>query len=267
MSIREGAVLRGQSLVISICVMLGMMPVTRPLVARSAETLCAVQLTALPWAAERDGPIPGPSSDRYGLYVFAHAKSAISATILLASDADLYRVSISDGKIFPAKGQAVTPLLVLFKTAVAIHHAYIEELRVDDAPPQQCVALVRSTDDRDGTEMSARLGSLVATQSAEAVAHRAASCANPYTDATVLGIPDEDTQSEDYGNIPRSAVVDVIVATDGTVIKTNISQASGVSGIDAEAIRAATDARYKPATLLCTPVVSEYLFKYEYEPR
>ena len=40
---------------------------------------------------------------------------------------------------------------------------------------------------------------------------------------------------------PREAVVDVIVATDGSVVKARVSQTSGVAGIDADAIRAATD--------------------------
>ena len=247
----------------------GMAVATRPVVARSAGTLCAVQTMALPWAAQRDGPIVGQSADRYGLFVFAHAKRTLTAKIVLASDTELYRISMSEGRIFPVKSdpdRGVAAVLVRFKSPVAIHHAYVEELGIDDAPPQECAALVTSTDDRDNAEMSSRLGSLVPVRWAETIDRPASTCVNAYTDATVLGIPDEDTESDDYGSAPLSAVVDVVVASDGTVLQASLSQKSGVSGIDAEAIKTATDARYKPATLLCAPVASEYLFKYEYDP-
>ena len=92
---------RAPLLAIVVCITLCEVPIASPLVARSAETLCTAQLMALPWAAERDGPIAGPSSDRYGLFVVANAKSTVSARILLSSDDDLYSVSINEGKIFP----------------------------------------------------------------------------------------------------------------------------------------------------------------------
>jgi hypothetical protein len=261
--------LRTLSLAVGATVALSTANIARPLVARSADVLCDAPVTVLPWADERDSPIAGQSSDRYGVYVFARAKENITATIALASDTDLYVVAIRDGKIFPEKDDpdgAGTALLVRFKSPVAIRYAYVAELGSDDAPAQRCLAKATSTDNRTAAQMSARLGSLVPTRWADAVSHRAPSCASAYTEAAVLGIPDEDTETADYGNTPRSALVDVVVAADGSVLKTNINQTSGVDAIDAQAIKTANDARYKPASLLCAPVVSEYLFKYEYAP-
>lgn len=69
-----------------------------------------------------------------------------------------------------------------------------------------------------------------------------------------------------YGNKALTASVHVYIDSNGHLAKSLIYKSSGVDGVDDEAMGSAERSTYKPATLLCTPVVGEYLFTFTYGP-
>jgi TonB family protein len=68
-----------------------------------------------------------------------------------------------------------------------------------------------------------------------------------------------------YGNTPRDVEIHVYIDSDGRVIKANIEKSSGVDGLDMTALSDVRSSTFAPATFLCTPVVSDFIFSYHYQ--
>ena len=64
----------------------------------------------------------------------------------------------------------------------------------------------------------------------------------------------------------RSAVVLIALDSRGNLAKVRLVRSSGVPQIDENLMATAESSVFRPATFLCTPIVSQYLMVGNYKP-
>jgi hypothetical protein len=61
-------------------------------------------------------------------------------------------------------------------------------------------------------------------------------------------------------------LVGVFIDSEGHPVDAWIHKSSGIDNADTLAVASALRSQYAPATFLCTPIVSEYIFRVDFAP-
>jgi len=91
-------------------------------------------------------------------------------------------------------------------------------------------------------------------------------CATPFSSATANKAvsPDYPVEARSIASSRETALVKVIVDSDGSVAEASTFVPSGNAAIDAAAVKAALQSTYTPAVSFCQPVPGVYLFQAEF---
>jgi hypothetical protein len=229
------------------------------------DPFCAIHVAAVPWS-QASGTPSSNAADSIVLSLYSTSGSKVDAHVKLISEADGYDVALTDlaldGK---PSAYSTPPVFVTLPKATALRYAYVDSYRLDGAPEKSC-----ATEPFDLRSWEASRP----TPPAEPPAWpRFAAvltgplpllpCGKTYTDAQVThavqppGIRVNKTYTVQVG---------VFIDSEGHPVDTWIDKSSGISQADALARASALLSQYAPATFLCTPVVSEYLFRVDFAP-
>ncbi len=200
------------------------------------------------------------------LSLFSVSGSKVDAHVKFISETDAYDVALTDvaldGK---PSAHSTAAIFVTLPKAAALRYAYVDSYRLDGGPEKSCATEpfdLRSwqashqappTQPPTSPRFAAVLnGSLPALP-----------CGKTYTDAQVThafqppGIRVDKTYTVQVG---------VFIDSEGHPVDTWIYKSSGMDDADALARASALQSQYKPATFLCTPIVSAYLFRVDFAP-
>ncbi len=90
-------------------------------------------------------------------------------------------------------------------------------------------------------------------------------CNGTKTEATVDAPPAEWPEIAKSMNAQGNVVVRLDLSDSGTLLKETLISTSGIASLDAEALRVARVAQYRPAVDNCRPVASSYTFRVSFE--
>lgn len=232
---------------------------------------CSGLVAVMPWNARAGSPSTNAATDRYVLQVFANGKTDVAGTVTLITSDSAYSVAIARTDLLRAAGSDdfyAEPILVAFDKPVEVRYAYIDEIGVDGAIPAACPTVVHEvhpfTADA-GNEFDVSVGGDVKPVNATYLqALPPLACGRAY-------IPSELPRGAGavvgaYGNVRKSTVIRIFIDSNGIPAGASIERASGIQGLDDNAIGLVEHTRYTPAKFLCTPVVSEMSIEMDYNP-
>jgi hypothetical protein len=208
-------------------------------------------------------------STALALRLFAESGAALDAHVTLISDSAAYDVYVRGAALAgEAYRHQSKQLMVLLPDRMAVRYAYIDSYALDGSALTPCATMVswvqvwQPAFAGDRLESPDPKGAISATYRQPLPA---LSCGKVYTPARVLKVGRR-VKPGAYGNARLLAQVRIYLDSDGKPIKEYVYKSSGVPGIDSYALYMAEASTYAPATFLCTPVVSDYLFKLDYGP-
>jgi TonB family protein len=209
----------------------------------------------------------GVAAERYMVFLESDRASTIDAAITLITDTDAYTVKIdkaetrrrNDGQQFAG------PFVVTFAQPVAVRYIYVDSVGINDIKPAACPSFVNPVKPEASAQNTSRDFTGAPTVAATHLqAIPSPTCGKTYVEAHPIG--DAAALVGHYGDRPRDTLVHVFIDSNGTVLRSEIEESSGVPGLDDAALGAVNQARFAPAQFLCTPVVTEMYTRYEYRP-
>lgn len=231
---------------------------------------CAVSVYAMPWKLDASVPASEPSSTVFRLKMRAESGGTLDAHVTLIGSTDAFDVHVSalalTGTEYDFSGK---PLLVKLPAADTIRYAYVDSYSIEGGQSVTCPTYVRAVSvwkpdsANDHIAPPAESDVLGATELQKLPA---LSCGDVYTQARYVK-GSGNVHVGFYGNSQKMASVHVFLDSNGNVVKAYLYKSSGVAGVDAAALGSAEKSTFKPATFLCTPVVSDYLFRFGYGTR
>ncbi len=229
------------------------------------DPFCAIHVVGVPWN-QASGTASSSATDSVVLSLYSMSGSKVDAHVKLISQTDAYDVALTDlaldGK---PSAHSTGAIFVTLPKAATLRYAYVDSYRLDGAPEKSC-----ATEPYDLRSWEA---ALQAPPSQPPTSPRFAAaltgplpplpCGKTYTDARVTrayqppGVPLNKTYTVQVG---------VFIDSEGRPIDTWIYKSSGIGQADALAKASALLSQYAPATFLCAPIVSEYLFRVDFAP-
>jgi hypothetical protein len=245
---------------------------------------CAVSASVVPWDTTTNSPAQTAETASYRVQLRSEKPgSTLDAHVTLVGDSGLYdaRVHLAplSGRAFE---QATPPLLVTFPKPTAIGYAFVYEYYTDYTPQVACPSDVRAVlpagDARLEPPSAGRsivpvfmsaLPSLacgkVYTAPRVTKTYQVAGSLNVQPDPIATVIYREDMRESrndlNYQADHVTAEVLVYLDKDGVATDTYLEQSSASTTQDKATLTAAQLTDYAPATFLCAPTVSQYLFR------
>jgi len=192
--------------------------------------------------------------------------STVDAHVKLISETDAYDVALTG---LPLDGnpsdRSTTATLVTLPKAAPLRYAYVDSYRVDGAPEKSC-----ATEPYDllswQTVFQAPPTEAPASPRFAAVLIGPLPplpCGKIFTNAHVAR-----TFQPPGINVKKTYTVQVgiFIDSEGHPVDAWIYKSSGIEAADNLAKASALLSQYAPATFLCTPIVSEYLFRVDFAP-
>jgi TonB family protein len=227
---------------------------------------CDASASVIPFDSPRNAYSSG--GDTYALYVWAHARSNYAARVTLVGDGQAYAVDIPRVAEDTAH-DGESAYLVSFPKRFSAEWYFVDGVGIDGAAIADCPSFVKPVMpiDEIGPGVPAippRPASFGRVNARYVGPLPATPCGAVYTELKM-------TKSYQpivgqFGGRRLSVDVEVFVDSDGNVVKTDIRRSSGVEGIDDAAIAAMQYSAFRPATFLCTPVVSSERVTIDYTP-
>ncbi len=154
-------------------------------------------------------------------------------------------------------------MVVTLPKPAAVRYAYVDSYRIDGGAETSCAsepAAARSwaNGHPPRPRPNSRRFAAVSKGSLPPLP-----CGKTFADARVTrafqpaGINTTHTNTVDVG---------VFVDSAGHPVQAWVQKSSGIDVADSRAVAAAQHSQYAPATFLCTPVVSEYIFRVDFDP-
>ena len=234
--------------------------------ARAANPFCGATAFALPWNVGADAPLVNGDSADYALWLLVDGKHDVQARVTLITRTNAYTVGIPRLPLDVEKDGGVTePFLVRFKDAVHVRYAYVDGVGVDGKSVTDCPTFPQEvTPWHDGSAPSVVRSALTLVPKLLQPLPKL-TCPKVYEGASIAKEPYTQWISQ-YGDRQRSAVVRVYLDSDGLPLREKLVRSSGVDGIDQTAIANSMHTIYRPASFLCSPVVSVFYFELTYDP-
>lgn len=228
-----------------------------------ANPFCKASAELVPWnlADRRYASAP---SNAYALLVRAVAKKNYAARLTMIADDGVYQVDLPRTPVALGRPRLY---FVAFEKGVSVQYYFVDGVGVDGQPIADCPSFVKPV--LPAFDLTAEVTDFLVSDSDRVDAHYlqplpALPCGTMYSAAKqersyqpIVG---------HFGSRPLSTLLKVYLDSDGHVVDSEIERPSGVDGIDEAAFSAVQYATYRPATFLCTPVVSTSLITVQYEP-
>ena len=227
---------------------------------------CGASAIVVPWNAKTNVASNG-ASQTYAVYVWTEAKSNYAARLTLVSPDAAYAVSIPPTQV-PAGADLRSrrsAFLVSLPQKIEIEEYFVDAVGIDGAPMTDCPSLVKEVDGAIGTDASVVAPAAFARLDAEFAQKLAVpACGSRYTSLTLSKFAP--TIVGRYGEEQKVVEIEAFVDSAGHVVKAEVWRSSGIEGLDYTAMAQFEQSSYRPATFLCTPVVSNGIFGIRYEP-
>ena len=232
---------------------------------------CPVSAVVIPWDAATDEPAGDAAGTAVALGIFSEKGRVADVHVTLIGDAAAYDAHVSDvelyGRAYDRKSAA---MLVTLPSKLAIRYAYVDSYALDGSAQTSCPSAVEAVNvwkagasgDRPGRPDSR--ASIAATY---LQALPALPCGKVFTPAKVAKAAKDFKGIGYYGAGDRTAEIRIYLDSKGNLLQSYVYKTSGIAGVDSYALLEAQATTYTPATFLCTPVVSDYLFSVKYEGR
>lgn len=236
-----------------------------PLPASASNYFCSAGLHLIPWNSGADAPLPSTTTADYALWLSVKGKASVTARVTLITQKAAWQVTLTSRlhAVRNSTDRFTDGAHVHFGVAHAVRYAFVDAAGVDGAALNTCPSVVRAIRPWISAGSAPRLGSAARTLTPVYLqALPALSCGKTFTAPELT--KDGTADISRFGNAYRSAEVLIDVDSDGRVVHAKIYRSSGVDGIDASALSAAEHSGFKPATFLCVPVVSQFLFRLKY---
>ena len=211
-----------------------------------------------------EGPLVPGGSD-YVVTLDSYFSAVLSAHVTLIADSGAYDASIPDSKftVDPGYFGPTVPAIVSLPPGTTVRYTFVDSYTVAGKEKVFCPTQPNKTGQRISATTLASVGAATHVAATFLQALPPMPCGKMYTDARVKGYS---PRTGFYGNKDLTAEVHVYIDAGGNVVKSSIYKSSGVPGVDDEALSSAEQSTYAAATFLCTPVVSNYLFTFTYQP-
>ncbi len=250
----------------------GLYPSLPPELPRGSQwenPFCNGSAIVVPWEQTGNAPATEESSKTVAVFLWANAASDYAARVTLIGNGAAYSVDIPRTSVpkSPDGKSLRYAYLASLPSPIFVDHYFVDGIGVDGAPVSDCPSFVKEVTPPTESDVSlvaapasfthvdAKLLQALPPQPCGAI-YKGPALAKPFEPVTGF-----------YGNRSRTARVTVFIDSAGHAIRTDISQSSGVLGIDDTALAEAQGSTYEPAQFLCTPVVSITVFSITYEVR
>lgn len=227
-----------------------------------ANPFCSASASLIPWNVARDRDADS-SSDEYVLSIWARAEHNYTVRLTMVTADSVYRVELPS---VPAT-QGYKPYLISFDKKIWVEYYFVDGVGIDGQPIVDCPSFVTPTLTASELKVDRLHPSVSQSDRAEARYLQplpALPCGSVYTPAEEKRSPEPIVGH--YGDRPLSADVKVYLDSNGMVVDSEIQRSSGVDTVDEAAFSAVQSATYRPATFLCTPVVSTQRITVQYTP-
>lgn len=239
-----------------------------PAPAVASNIFCAASVAAFPLDPATDRIAPEVATTRYAIDLGVHGTKGVTASVTFIGEKSAYMVNVPSTPLaaVPKKGDRYTgAILVRFAHPTHIRYAYVDTAAVDGA-----VAITCPTVPAAPTVPKKWAGKkLFGTRSPrlDATLQQALPplpCGAVYRPAAVVRAGR--FYSGAFGVQSRSAVVMVALDSRGNLASVKLVKSSGITQIDENLIATAQSTVFRPASFLCTPIVSQYVMVGKYKP-
>ena len=241
--------------------------VPRP--AAASNIFCAASVSAFPLDPATDRIAQEQSTSRYAIDLGVRGKKNVTASVTFIGEKNAYIVNIpntplqANGK---KKGDWYTDaMLVRFARPAHVRYAYVDTVAVDGAATMTCPTVpMKASVPRKwaGKKLFERGAPGLDAKFQQALPPLP--CGAVYRQAKMLRTGT--LYGGTFGIKARSAIVTVALDSRGKLAYVKLIKSSGIPQFDQNVLASAESSTYKPATFLCTPIVSEYIFIGNYMP-
>lgn len=234
----------------------------------ASNIFCAASVTTFPLDPATDLITKEALTTRYAVVLGVRGKRNVSASVTFINRKSAYIVDIPTSPIFALKNRHdryTQAILVRFARPTHVRYAYVDTAAVDGAAAITCPTVpLKPIVPRKmtGEEIIGHN-----SQKFDATFQQALPplpCGAVYRPAAVVHTGR--FYGGDFGLKSRSAVALVALDSRGNLASVKIVRSSGMSQIDDNLLATAEHTVFRPATFLCTPIVSQYLMVGKYNP-
>jgi hypothetical protein len=229
------------------------------------DPFCAIHVAAVPWDQASSSPSSNVA-DSIVLSLSSMSGSEVDAHVKLISETDAYDVALTGLALNGTpSAHSTAAIFVTLPKPTELRYAYVDSYRLDGAPEKSCATEpfdLRAWENlRQPPPAQAPAWPRFAAVLSGPLP--ALPCGKSFTDARVThafqppGVNVRKTYTVQVG---------VFIDSEGRPVDTWIYKSSGMDNADALARDSALLSQYAPATFLCTPIVSEYLFRVDFAP-
>ena len=234
----------------------------------ASNIFCAASVTTFPLDPATDLITKEALTTRYAVVLGVRGKRNVSASVTFINRKNAYIVDIPTSPIFALKNRHdryTQAILVRFARPTHVRYAYVDTAAVDGAAAITCPTVpLKPIVPRKmtGEEIIGH-----SSQKFDATFQQALPplpCGAVYRRTKVLHAGT--VYGGEFGLVSRSAEVLVALDSRGKPASVKLLKSSSIAQFDQNVLAAAESTKYRPASFLCTPIVSEYIFVGQYSP-
>jgi len=209
------------------------------------------------------GMSPAGTAGDYGIILFARAGTALDAHVTMIGDTAAYDAHVTAVLEGGVTDRHTAPVIVRFAKPTAVRYFFVDSYAIDGAAATTCPSYVFPGGAGPAVEPAQPFAAQI-VRAAYLQDLPALPCGHVYTPPGI-GKGFEPIVGH-FGDTPRDALLYVYVDSKGNAVEATLERTSGIEGIDDAALGGVEGTRYRPAELLCTPVVSELEMEMKYQP-
>lgn len=229
------------------------------------DPFCTVSIGAIQWDTATNSRAVAESSNALIVSVFSQSGNRVDAHVTLLSDSGAYDVALQGLALRGKNFDLFAPeILVELPKTMAIRYAYVDSYALDGRPAVSCPSEPFALPPDPSEQFVAPNSSNPRVAAVFKQPLPGLPCGKMFSQAQVIKAA-EPVYPVSFFDHTRTAEVAIFLDSNGNLIKTSIYKSSGLEAMDDAATDAAIRSKFKPAMLLCTPVVSKYLFRAGFE--
>lgn len=229
------------------------------------DPFCSVSIGATQWDTATNSRAVAESSDALIVSVFSQSGSRVDAHVTLLSDGGAYDVTLQGLTLQGKDFDLFSPeILVSLPKPTAIRYAYVDSYVLDGRPAVSCPSEPFALPPDPSERFVAPNSSNPRVAAVFKQTLPPLPCGKMFSRAQVVKAA-EPVYPVSFFDHVRTTEVAIFLDSNGNLIKTSIYKSSGLEAMDDAATDAAIRSKFKPAMLLCSPVVSKYLFRADFE--
>ncbi len=239
-----------------------------PAPAAASNIFCAASVFAFPLDPATDRIAPESATSRYAIDLSVRGKAKVAASVTFIGEKNAYIVQVPTARLLGATkrhDRFTGTMLVRFPHSTQVRYAYVDSVAVDGAAAITCPTVPGKPSVPKKWVGKQLFGA--GSPRLDAALQQALPplpCGAVYRPARVVRAGT--VYGGDFGFQSRSAEVLVALDSHGKLATVKLLKSSGIPQFDQNVLASAESTKYRPASFLCTPIVSEYVFVGEYSP-